>query len=147
MDKPFEDKALEAALRRAVRGRSADAAARVLYVEDDPELLAHAGRLLEGRASLVTASSAAEALERAKGQEPFDVVILGVTLLHAGTIEPDLLSRLRELPGPPAVMILAASDIDETAVEAELKKVLSRSSRAADRELITRMLQLIGEES
>jgi CheY-like chemotaxis protein len=88
-----------------------------------------------------------EALERAEGQEPFDVVILGITLLHAGAIEPDLLSRLRELPGPPAVMILAASEIDETAVEAELKKVLSRSSRAAERELITRILQLIGVES
>jgi PAS domain S-box-containing protein len=146
LDKPFEDKTLEAALRRAVRGRDADAA-RVLYVEDDPGLLARAGRLLEGRASLVTASSAAEALERAKGQEPFDVVILGITLLHAGTVEPDVLLRLRELPGPPAVMILAASDIDETAVEAELKKVLSPSLRTADRELITRMLQLIGEGS
>jgi CheY-like chemotaxis protein len=57
LDKPFEDKALEAALRRAVRGRGAEAA-RILYVEDDPELLARAGRLLEERPSLVTASSA-----------------------------------------------------------------------------------------
>ena len=146
LDKPFDDRALEAALRRAVRGKGADTA-RVLYVEDDPELLAHAGRLLQGRASLVTASSAAEALDRAKGREqPFDVVILGLTLLRADTLEPDLLLRLRELPGPPAVMILAASDIDETGVEEELRKVLSRSLRTTDRELIPRMLQLIGAE-
>lgn len=143
LDKPFDEEVLDAALRRAVRGKGREPA-RILYVEDDPELLAHAGRLLEGRASLVRASSIAEALERAKGQEPFDVVILDIASLNAGTLESDLLPRLRELPGEPAVMILAASDIDEVVAEAELKRILSRSARTTDRELVSRMLQLIG---
>ena len=69
---------LASVLRRVVSGAD-DRPPRILHVEDDPDLAVLVGRLLEGHASVVDASSVAEVQaqidEHRSDLVPFDLLL------------------------------------------------------------------------
>ncbi len=60
---------LASVLRQVVSGAD-DRPPRILHVEDDPDLIVLVGRLLEGHASVVDASSVAEVKARTDEHDP-----------------------------------------------------------------------------
>ncbi len=126
-------------LRQAVSGAD-DRPPRILYVEDDPDLIVLVGRLLEGHASVVDASSVAE-VKAEIDQHRFDLVLLDPSLADGAGLE--LLPSLRAPPSTLAVLVFAIDEAEGDIgprLEAASAKPRARSWRAA-------LLKLAGEHS
>src|SRR6201999_183335 len=91
---------------------SANAAGRVLVVDDEPTIVEIVGRYLERAGyEAVGAADGFEALERAAAQRP-DLVVLDLMLPGIDGIE--VMRRLRELPGSPLAVILLTARGEES---------------------------------
>ncbi len=96
---------------------SAPALRRLLYVEDDPSILAIVKLTLEGLGKFVVHSctSGSEAIETGAGFKP-DLILLDVMM--PGMDGPTTLKALRQLPGlatTPAIFMTATTGPDDVA--------------------------------
>ena len=90
--------------------------ARVLVVDDEPQLRHALVVNLQVRGYAVdTAASGREALDRTAALHP-DVVLLDLGML--GTESGDVIRRLRDAPGAPTIIVLAARDGEDDKVAA-----------------------------
>ncbi|HEY0514739.1 MAG TPA: response regulator [Thermoanaerobaculia bacterium] len=131
--KPIDQERLIAAMDRAVRaplGRGA----RILHVEDDPDLRRVVAAIVEGDAMVEQATDLATARERLAG-ERFDLVILDLALPDGSGLE--LLPLLGHLDPPTPVLIFSAHEVD-AAVADRVASVLIKS-QTSNRELMDRI--------
>jgi len=128
--KPIDEALLLGAVRRAVRGTEAGKA-RILHVEDDPDLQRVVAAIIAGEAEVEAASTLAEARHYlAEGH--FDLVILDLALPDGSGL--DLLTLLGNLTPPTPVLIFSAHEVDgEVAGRAASVLVKSQTS---NRELL-----------
>ncbi|HEX9701762.1 MAG TPA: response regulator, partial [Rhodospirillales bacterium] len=123
--KPIDQKRLAAVI--AGLGSVKRPGARLLYVEDEPDLVALLSALLGNDIQVVAAATLAEAKARL-ARERFDLVILDVGLPDGSGL--DLLALLnRPGDGSVPVIILSADEIDpRAAANVNAAMVKSRSS-------------------
>jgi DNA-binding response OmpR family regulator len=138
LGKPIDTDLLGAALHQAVSRPRGDGRSTILYVEDDPDLLALVEKLLEGRADVVGARSVAEA-RACLARQRFDLAILDLTLPDGSGLE--LLPLLREQLSAPAVMVLAAGEVGSD-IAGRIEDTLVKS-RTTNEELVGRILDLV----
>ena len=109
--KPIDETRLRTAMERAVR-IPLYAGARILHVEDDPDLQRVVAAIVEGDAGVEPALDLAEAREKLARQR-FDLVILDLALPDGSGLE--LLPLLSSLDPPTPVLIFSAHDVDGVA--------------------------------
>jgi CheY-like chemotaxis protein/anti-sigma regulatory factor (Ser/Thr protein kinase) len=96
--------------------KTKEATARVLVVDDDPQLSLFLSRLLESNGfSVATADDGVEGLEKIQ-KEKFDLVLLDVYMPRMNGL--DMLGRLRNQPAPPRVVVMTAYDTPDTLLRA-----------------------------
>jgi PAS domain S-box-containing protein len=131
--KPIDEDRLMQAVERAVRGQLGGRA-RILHVEDDPDLHQVVAAIVGGDARIEQALNLAEARERL-ARERFDLVILDLALPDGSGLE--LLSTLGTLDPPTPVLIFSAHVVDKTAA-GRVAAVLVKS-QTSNRELLERI--------
>ncbi len=122
LDKPLDQDRLLDSVRRALLHLPDKA--RVLYVEDDPDLQSVIGRMLQEQVALFRASSLQEARDQLTGQN-FDLILLDVGLPDGSGLE--LLEQLRAQQPPPATVIFSNRDL-----EADVTRQVSAALRKSD---------------
>ena len=127
------------AVERAVRGSLGDRA-RILHVEDDPDLQRVLAAIVDGYATVERALNLAEARERL-ARERFDLVILDLALPDGSGLE--LLPELGSLDPPTPVLIFSAHEVDKT-VAGRVASVLVKS-QTSNRELLERIRSALGK--
>ena len=136
--KPIDEDRLIAAMDRAVRaplGRGA----RILHVEDDPDLQRVVAAIVEGDALVEQATDLAAARERLT-RERFDLVILDLALPDGSGLE--LLSLLGHRDPPTPVLIFSAHEVDP-AVAGRVASVLIKS-QTSNHELMEQIRAALG---
>ncbi len=136
--KPIDEDRLMLAMERAVRGPLGDRA-RILHVEDDPDLQRVVAAIVDGDAWIEQALNLAEARERL-ARERFDLVILDLALPDGSGLE--LLPSLVSLDPPTPVLIFSAHEVDKTAA-GRVAAVLVKS-QTSNRELLERIRSALG---
>lgn len=136
--KPIDEDRLMLAVERAVRGPLGDRA-RILHVEDDPDLQRVVAAIVDGDARIEQALNLAEARERL-ARERFDLVILDLALPDGSGLE--LLPSLGSLDPPTPVLIFSAHEVDR-AVAGRVAAVLVKS-QTSNRELLERIRSALG---
>jgi DNA-binding response OmpR family regulator len=131
--KPIDEDRLMLAMERAVRAPLGDKA-RILHVEDDPDLQRVVAAIVDGDATVERALNLAEARERLAG-ERFDLVILDLALPDGSGL--DLLPALGSLEPPTPVLIFSAHEVDK-GVAGRVAAVLVKS-QTSNRELLERI--------
>ncbi|HET9210076.1 MAG TPA: response regulator [Thermoanaerobaculia bacterium] len=131
--KPIDEDRLMAAVERAVRGPLGEGA-RILHVEDDPDLQRVVAAIVDGDARIERALNLSEARERL-ARERFDLVILDLALPDGSGLE--LLPALGSLDPPTPVLIFSAREVDP-AVAGRVAAVLVKS-QTSNRELLERI--------
>jgi PAS domain S-box-containing protein len=131
--KPIDEDRLMLAVERAVQGPLGDRA-RILHVEDDPDLQRVVAAIVDGDARIEQALNLAEARERL-ARERFDLVILDLALPDGSGVE--LLPALGSLDPPTPVLIFSAHEVDQ-AVAGRVAAVLVKS-QTSNRELLERI--------
>jgi len=131
--KPIDEDRLMQAVERAVRGQLGGRA-RILHVEDDPDLHQVVAAIVGGDARIEQALNLAEARERL-ARERFDLVILDLALPDGSGLE--LLPELGSLDPPTPVLIFSAHEVDKT-VAGRVASVLVKS-QTSNRELLERI--------
>jgi PAS domain S-box-containing protein len=139
--KPIDEERLRSAMLRAVRG-PLGAGARILHVEDDPDLQRVVAAIVGRDATVEPALDLAEARERLAG-ERFDLVILDLALPDGSGLE--LLPFLGGLEPSTPVLIFSAHEVD-AAVASRVASVLIKS-QTSNRELLERVrAALVGQQ-
>ncbi|HEY2289928.1 MAG TPA: response regulator [Thermoanaerobaculia bacterium] len=131
--KPIDEDRLMLAVERAVRD-SLSGRARILHVEDDPDLQRVVAAIVDGDARVEQALNLSEARERL-ACERFDLVILDLALPDGSGLE--LLPELGSLDPPTPVLIFSAHEVDKT-VAGRVASVLVKS-QTSNRELLERI--------
>ncbi|MFL6234168.1 MAG: response regulator [Thermoanaerobaculia bacterium] len=131
--KPIDEDRLMQAMERAVLGPAGDRA-RILHVEDDPDLQRVVAAIVDVDARIEQALNLAEARERLARQH-FDLVILDLALPDGSGLE--LLSALGALDPPTPVLIFSAHEVDH-AVAGRVAAVLVKS-QTSNPELLERI--------
>lgn len=139
LEKPIDETRLRSALDMATR-RNPENKPRLLYVEDDPDLVEVVTTLVSDTVETIVATTLAEA-RRLLRENTFDLVILDVQLPDGSGL--DLLKSLKDEKGQPTpVIVFSGEEVDEDLarrVDAALVK-----SRTSDRQLIKIIRTLIG---
>lgn len=142
LEKPIDRERLLSVIRRVSR-RSNNSRPRILYVEDDADLVQFVLNLLRDMAEVVTVGTLAAA-DRAVTSDEFDLVILDVQLPDGSGI--DLLKRLKNGgSNSTPVVIFSAKEVNKVVadrVEAALIK-----SRTTNDILIDTIKGLINGEN
>jgi DNA-binding response OmpR family regulator len=133
LDKPIDEERLMAAVERAVRAPHGEVA-RILHVEDDPDLQRVVAAIVDGDARVERALNLSEARERL-ARERFDLVILDLALPDGSGLE--LLNSLSSLDPPTPVLIFSVHEVDQ-AVSGRVAAVLVKS-QTSNRELLERI--------
>ena len=138
LNKPIDEKHLQRALVLATGGMPAEKP-RLLYVEDDPDLVEIVTALVGKTARTTVAGSLAEARAKLK-RGRFDLVILDVLLPDGSGL--DLLESLRDENGQPTpVIIFSGAEIEgELAQQVDAALVKSRTSDIQLLETIRRLI-------
>ena len=126
LDKPLDDVRMANAVKSAIT-MSARSAQRILYVEDDSDLVQIVGKQIGNEVSFISAGSLATA-RQLLGRERFDLVILDL-VLPDGRGE-DLLPLMINPDGAPIpVIVFSATEVPaEVAERVEAVLIKSRSS-------------------
>jgi len=139
LEKPIDEDRLRDALAVAVQ-RSPKRKPRLLYVEDDLDLVEVLTTLVSRTAETAVATTLAEARNRL-AEGVFDLVILDVTLPDGSGL--DLLESLKDEKGDPTpVIVFSGQELDEDLrrqVDAALVK-----SRTSDLQLLKTIRSLVG---
>ena len=140
LDKPLDQDRLLEAIGSAVHG-AASSKPHVLYVEDDKDLTAVVGSLLEDTVLLASVYTLDEARQRLRG-ERFDLVIVDIGLPDGSGLS--LLDDIQQDGvSPVPVIIFSAQEVDATVtrkVDAALVK-----SRTTNEKLVETVRSLISE--
>jgi PAS domain S-box-containing protein len=139
--KPIDEDRLMQSLERAARA-PLGGLARILHVEDDPDLQRVVAAIVDGDARIERALNLAEARERLAG-ERFDLVILDLALPDGSGLE--LLPALGSLDPPTPVLIFSAHEVDK-AVAGRVAAVLVKS-QTSNRELLERIRSALNASS
>lgn len=132
--KPIDPARLHRALLRVPH--APNSAPSILHVEDDADLSVLVQRMLDGKASLTSVGTVAEARRLLRGRR-FDLVIVDLTLSDGSGL--DLLADIGER-GPPMLVFSAAEAPPEVAARLAGTMVKSRTSES---ELVRRISELI----
>jgi len=135
--KPIDEEHLMLAVRRAVQRRLGHGA-RVLHVEDDPDLQRVVAAIVDQDARVEQALNLAEARERL-GRERFDLVILDLALPDGSGLE--LLPFLGNLAPPTPVLVFSAHEL-EPSIAGRVAAVLVKS-QTSNRELLERIRSVL----
>jgi DNA-binding response OmpR family regulator len=128
LSKPIDTTRLLAAVTKAAQ-RSLGGQARILYIEDDADIVHVVQTLLHGKADLVCAGSLAAARQALTQQaQDIDLVILDIGLPDGSGL--DLLAELQRPNGMPLpVIVFSAQEVsDEISKRVSLALVKSRAS-------------------
>jgi DNA-binding response OmpR family regulator len=136
--KPIDEDRLRRAMEQAVRA-PLGAGARILHVEDDPDLQRVVAAIVDRDAVVEAALNLAEARERLARQR-FDLVILDLALPDGSGLE--LLPFLGGLEPPMPVLIFSAHEVD-AAVADRVASVLIKS-QTSNRELMEQIRSALG---
>jgi PAS domain S-box-containing protein len=136
--KPIDEDRLRSAMLLAVRG-PVGAGARILHVEDDPDLQRVVAAIVGRDATVEPALDLSEARERLARQR-FDLVILDLALPDGSGLE--LLPFLSGLEPSTPVLIFSAHEVD-AAVADRVASVLIKS-QTSNRELLERVRAALG---
>jgi CheY-like chemotaxis protein len=99
--------------------------ARILLVEDQPQLLAMVAKALEGAGHIVTAANrGADAICRLTESPPFDLIVLDL-LMPNGFDGHKVLQSLGPA-GPPVIVASGADVIDDDFKSGHVKRVISK---------------------
>ena len=116
--------------------------ARVLHVEDDPDIRRLTALILSDSSEVTFASTLAQGRARLK-REPFDLVILDIGLPDGNGLE--LLETLEFLSQPvPVVLFSAREEEAETASKVAAALIKSRTSNEALRAKVEELLEVRG---
>lgn len=130
LDKPFDDERLANAVKSAI-AMSVQSAARILHVEDDPDLVQIVSQQVGNKVALVSASSLADA-RQLLGKERFDLVILDL-ILPDGRGE-DLLPLMTNPDGTP-IPVIVFSAVEVPIQIAERVEAVLVKTRSTDKML------------
>lgn len=137
--KPIDERRLRAAMRQAVRPSGE---ARILHVEDDPDLQRVVAAIVDRDATVEQALDLATAREQL-AQKRFDLVILDLALPDGSGLE--LLPFLGGLDPATPVLIFSAREVD-AAVADRVASVLVKS-QTSNRELLERIRSALKNHS
>ncbi|MCG8508109.1 MAG: response regulator, partial [Rhodospirillales bacterium] len=142
LDKPIDEKRLMRAIAMARNGGS-DRLPRLLYVEDDPDLVEVVAALVSGAAETTVATSLSEA-QGILAKDAFDLVILDIGLPDGSGL--DLLPSLEKDDGVPTpVVVFSGNEVEEEMiqrVDAALVK-----AKTSNRTLLKTIRRLIGPDA
>jgi DNA-binding NtrC family response regulator len=139
LSKPIDQQRLLTALRRAVQ-RTRATRPHILHVEDDGDVAAIIGLLLDEIADVTTASTISEAQTLLKEQS-FDLVILDQILPDGNGIE--LLPLIEQQQPPLPIILFSVRDLEpEIASRVAVTMVKSRTTNT---ELITAVSRLLDQ--
>ncbi len=138
LNKPIDEKHLQRALALATGGTPLEKP-RLLYVEDDPDLVEIVTALVAETAHTTVAGSLGQARSKLK-KGTFDLVILDVRLPDGSGL--DLLESLRDENGQPTPVIIFSGDevVGELARQVDAALVKSRTSDIQLLETIRRLI-------
>lgn len=139
LEKPIDQAQLAEAVRRAVRG-TGGRSARILHVEDDPDLPQVVAAIVGRDAEVESAGNLEEARRRLAG-ERFDLVLLDLALPDGSGL--DLLPLLSRLEPPIPVVIFSAHEVDERTAS-QVSSVLTKS-QTTNPQLLERIRALLEE--
>ncbi len=128
LTKPIDQQRLVSAVRRAV---SPGARARVLHVEDDPDVHSVVAAVLGGDCELSWAATLA-AGRKLLGERRFDLLLLDIGLPDGSGLE--LIESIEQCAKPPQVVIFSAMDVSQD-YAGKVSSVLVKS-RTGNRELL-----------
>jgi PAS domain S-box-containing protein len=141
LDKPIDRDRLRAALR-ATLPRHRDGGPRILYVEDDSDLVQVITSMVGETADVAGAASLAEARE-ALARERFDLVLLDVNLPDGSGL--DLLPMLKSNGQATTPVVIFSSDALDGDIAGQVDAALVKS-RTDNRELVNTIASLIDPE-
>ena len=138
LDKPIDQKRLLTAVKRATRERTGGFP-RLLYVEDDSDLVRVVSALLDGVATVVAATTVAEARTHIEN-EHFDLAVIDVDLPDGSGL--DLLTQLGASGPTMTPAIVFSADQVDASVAAKVEAALVKS-KTSDCELVETIKSLI----
>lgn len=139
LDKPIDRDRLRAAMR-ATLPRHRDGGPRILYVEDDPDLVQVITSMVGETADVAGVASLGQARE-ALARERFDLVLLDVNLPDGSGL--DLLPMLKSNGQATTPVVIFSSDAMDGDIAAQVDAALVKS-RTDDRQLVETIASLIG---
>ncbi|HSN86591.1 MAG TPA: response regulator, partial [Thermoanaerobaculia bacterium] len=139
LEKPIDQALLAESVRRAVRGAEGRRA-RILHVEDDPDLRKVVAAIVGRDAEVESAGDLVEA-RRKLGEERFDLVLLDLALPDGSGL--DLLPLLSRVEPPTPIVIFSAHEVDEKTA-GQVSSVLTKS-QTTNPQLLERIRSLLEE--
>jgi len=138
LDKPIDQNQLLTAVKRAARNQT-DNFPRLLYVEDDDDLVRVVSALLDSVAEVVAASTLTEARKHIEN-ERFDLAVIDVDLPDGSGL--DLLTQLGDGGSSTTPIIIFSADQVDASTAAKVEAALIKS-QTSDRELVETIKSLI----
>ena len=138
IDKPIDQNRMIAAIQRGLRSH-ANGRPRLLYVEDDSDIVQMVAALLGNEVDLVVAHTLAEARNKLR-QEIYDIAILDVALPDGSGL--DLIPFLKNVGQPPTPVIIFAAQEVTPSISRHVDGALVKSS-TTNEELLEAIKSLI----